>query len=148
MLIRKVTLADVDGWVDLRAQLWPDATVQDLKNEAVAMLGDVAGGVVAFVAVNSDGSVRAFAEAALRRDYVNGCETSPVAFLEGIYVRPEDQKRGLGRQLFNTVLSWAREQKCTELASDALLQNEMSQAFHKAIGFQETERVVYFRKLI
>lgn len=32
------------------------------------------------------------------------------------------------------------------MASDALLDNAGSHAFHEAVGFEETERVVYFRK--
>ncbi len=31
-------------------------------------------------------------------------------------------------------------------ASDALLENEASHALHLALGFQETERVIFFRK--
>ncbi len=44
------------------------------------------------------------------------------------------------------VAAWAKERGLTELASDALLDNSVSHAAHKAIGFEETERVVYFRK--
>ncbi|MBU2999893.1 GNAT family N-acetyltransferase [Roseovarius nubinhibens] len=94
----------------------------------------------------ADGNTRAFAEAALRHDYVNGCETSPVAYLEGIFVRPENRGSGIGRKLLKSVQSWAQEQRCSERASDADLANLASQAFHAALGFQETERVVYFRK--
>jgi aminoglycoside 6'-N-acetyltransferase I len=35
-----------------------------------------------------------------------------------------------------------------ELASDALLDNNGSHAMHEALGFTETERVVYFRKAL
>ena len=47
-----------------------------------------------------------------------------------------------------TIVAWAQAQGCDELASDALLDNETSQAMHRALGFEETERVVFFRKLI
>ena len=33
-----------------------------------------------------------------------------------------------------------------EIASDAQLENVEGHAFHTAIGFEETERVVYFRR--
>ena len=39
---------------------------------------------IAFVALLSGREPVGFAEASLRHDYVNGCETSRVAFLEGI----------------------------------------------------------------
>jgi aminoglycoside 6'-N-acetyltransferase I len=87
-----------------------------------------------------------FIEAAIRRDCVNGCETSPVAFVEGLYVLPQWRHGGVARALVAAVESWARDRGLSELASDALLENEPSHAMHRALGFSETERVVYFRK--
>ena len=89
-----------------------------------------------------------FAEAALRHDYVNGCQSSPVAFLEGIYVRPAFRGRGVGRQLVKAIEAWALASGCTEFASDAAIDNTTSHAMHEALGFSETQRVVYFRKVI
>ena len=87
-------------------------------------------------------------EATLRTDYVNGCETSPVAFLEGIYVEPGARRQGVARRLVEVVQQWARQMNCSEMASDALLQNTDSHGMHLGLGFEETERVVYFRKVL
>ena len=95
-----------------------------------------------------DGGPIGFAEASLRRDYVNGCETSPVAFLEGIYVMPHARGQGVGRALDAAVRDWAIVRGCREYASDALLDNRESHAFHAALGFEETERIVYFRRVL
>lgn len=101
-----------------------------------------------FVASGEDGTPAGFAEAAIRHDYVNGTESSPVAFLEGIYVRPSARRQGVARALVDAVERWAAERGCGELASDALLDNDASHAMHRGLGFEETERVVYFRKLV
>jgi aminoglycoside 6'-N-acetyltransferase I len=146
MLIRVATSSDIEGWAELRTQLWGDASIDEHRSEAAAKLANSIEESVAFVGVDHGGSVHAFAEATLRHDYVNGCKTSPVAFLEGLYVRPESRRSGLGKCLSMAVQSWARERGCREMASDALLENVESQAFHTAIGFEETERVVYFRR--
>jgi aminoglycoside 6'-N-acetyltransferase I len=98
-----------------------------------------------FVAYD-EGSPVGLAEAALRSDYVNGTETSPVAFLEGLYVVPAERGKGIARSLVRETMRWARERGCAELASDALLDNTTSHAVHRALGFQETERVVFFRR--
>jgi aminoglycoside 6'-N-acetyltransferase I len=79
---------------------------------------------------------------------VNGCETSPVAFLEEIYVEPWARRQGVARRLVGVVQQWARQMSCSEMASDALLENTDSHGMHLALGFEETERVVYFRKLL
>lgn len=86
-----------------------------------------------------------FIEASIRSDYVNGAATSPVAFLEGIFVEPHARQSGIARRLVEAVSAWAKVQGLTELASDADLSNTKSHAVHTALGFEETERVVFFR---
>lgn len=105
-------------------------------------------GLIAFVALDERGDAVAFVEAALRHDYVNGCETSPVLFVEGLYVMPCARRAGVARALIDAVMAWGRGHGCTEMASDADIANLPSHAFHQAAGFTETERVVYFRKVI
>jgi aminoglycoside 6'-N-acetyltransferase I len=87
-----------------------------------------------------------FIEGSIRADYVNGTETSPVGFVEGVYVDPAWRRRGVARQMYAAIGDWAKARGCRELASDALLDNEGSQRAHLALGFRETERVVYFAK--
>ena len=77
---------------------------------------------------------------------MNGTETSPVGFVEGVYVIPGWRRRGIARQLFEAIADWARANGCRELASDALIDNEISQRAHRSLGFRETERVVYFTR--
>jgi aminoglycoside 6'-N-acetyltransferase I len=77
---------------------------------------------------------------------VNGCDTTPVAFLEGIYVAETHRKRGAARLLCAALERWARECGCSEFASDAYDWDTNSHAFHRAVGFKEMERVVYFKK--
>ena len=93
-------------------------------------------------------TVVAFAEAPLRRDYVNGSNSSPVGFLEGLYVEPQYRKRGLARLLCSSVEHWAKDMGCTEFASDVVLQNEVGQRVHEAVGFNATDRVVFYLKQI
>jgi aminoglycoside 6'-N-acetyltransferase I len=134
---------DLPQWVALRFALWPEEDRAVMAAEAPTILAHPD----RLVLVARDGDrVVGFAEASIRRDYVNGCETSPVGFVEGIYVMPEHRGGGVARSLISEVENWAREQGLRELASDALLNNEDSHAMHQALGFLESERVVYFRK--
>lgn len=92
------------------------------------------------------GAVAELAEAALRRDYVNGTDSSPVVFLEGRYVAPAYRRLGIAQRLIEQVATWGHQQGCVELASDTSLDNLPSQTLHNALGLEETERVVYFKK--
>lgn len=139
--------ADQTDWVALRTALWPQGGNGEHAAEIAALLID-AGGTINLIARDADGVAVGFAEAALRRDYVNGCKTSPVAFLEGIFVVPEARGKGVARALVAAVEAWARGEGCTEFASDTTPENTSSQAMHKALGFAETQRVVFFRKVL
>jgi aminoglycoside 6'-N-acetyltransferase I len=101
-----------------------------------------------FVAYKGSDQAAGFIEVAIRTDYVNGTDSSPVAFLEGIYIVPEARRTGIARALVAIAERWAINRGCREFASDAALENELSHAVHRALGFQETERVVFFRKLL
>jgi aminoglycoside 6'-N-acetyltransferase I len=144
--IELLTAADFDAWIALRMQLWPHQSLDELRRDGDALLarGD---GAVAFVA-KSEGSPVGFAEATIRVDFVNGSSTSPVTFLEGLYVAPQCRRQGVARALCSAVERWGAAHGCTEFASDALLENEQGHVVHRALGFAETERVVYFLKSI
>jgi aminoglycoside 6'-N-acetyltransferase I len=139
--------AAMDDWVALRSALWPHESADDLRAQARDVIGR-GEGAVTFLARSSDGAAIGFAEATLRRDYVNGCATSPVVFLEGLYVVPSWRRRGAAQQLCAAIERWAIDLGCAELGSDTYLDNVDSQRAHEALGFEETERVVFFRKVI
>lgn len=142
--IKPCTSVEQAGWLQLRMALWPASTAEHLQEmqELCAQPARYA----QFLAYSALGEPQGFAEVALRTDYVNGTESSPVGFLEGLYVDPAFRRQGIAAVLVDTAERWIREQGCTEMASDALLENTSSHAMHRALGFEETERVVCFRK--
>ena len=146
MKITPATLKDASDWFALRRALWPEASDTDHRADIARIASDPARYGV-FLARDGDAAT-GFAEVSLRHDYVNGCETSPVGFLEGIYTVPARRQEGVARALTLAVEQWTRERGCTELASDALLDNVDSHRMHGALGFAETERVVGFRKVL
>jgi aminoglycoside 6'-N-acetyltransferase I len=91
------------------------------------------------------GSLSGFIEVGTR-PYAEGCVTSPVAYIEAWYVDADDRRRGIGRALFAAAEQWGRDQGLREIASDALIENETSIIAHKALGYEEIERIVCFRR--
>ena len=132
-------------WAEMRCDLWVDATLAEHLAEIDEILANGDGRLVAFMFIVEDRPV-GFAEAALRVDHVNGCDTSPVGFLEGLFVAPEARRRGIARALAGAVEAWAIERGCSELASDTDSENPEGEAMHAALGFAETERVIFYRK--
>jgi aminoglycoside 6'-N-acetyltransferase I len=135
--------SDDRAWLHLRLALWPEGS----EAEHLAGMADMlARGNYVRLAVTATGSAAGLVEAAKRVDYVNGTTSSPVAFLEGLYVDPAWCRRGIARALIESVVVWAMQQGLSELASDSLIDNAEAHAAHRALGFEETERVVYFRR--
>lgn len=145
--VAPATAADAADWTAMRTALWPRGGDGAHAADIASLLVDP-GETINLIARDADGVAQGFAEAALRRDYVNGCKTSPVAFLEGIFVKPEARGQGVARAMVAAVEVWAREQGCTEFASDAAPDNFASLDMHNALGFEETQRVVFFRKVL
>ena len=133
----------MDGLVDLAMELWPGHTKEELAEEFAALLQAKDAAVFGW---QQEGRWEAFAQCQLRRDYVEGCETSPVGYLEGVFVREPLRGRGVAKALLETCQAWAKEQGCTEFASDCELSNEDSLRFHLATCFQEAGRIICFTK--
>ncbi len=136
-----------DDWLVLREMLWPESSREEHAAE-MARVAEDPFRFGQFVARDVAGARLGFAEVSLRTDYVNGTESSPVAFIEGLFVLPHARRQGVAGALMAEIVAWARARGCKELASDALLENTGSHAMHAALGFAETERVVYFRRVL
>jgi aminoglycoside 6'-N-acetyltransferase I len=146
--IMQITPPDgsADGaWLALRLALWPDVSEAE---QLLGMTDALARGHYVRLAVTASGSAVGLVEASKRVDYVNGTSSSPVAFLEGLYVVPASRRQGVARVLVQSVVKWALAEGCSELASDSLLGNSAAHAAHRSLGFEETERVVYFRRAL
>jgi aminoglycoside 6'-N-acetyltransferase I len=144
--VRPARPADAQDWALLRQALWPAESPDELAAEARTFFvdGDTLL-VVVLLAEASDGTLLGFAELSLR-PYAEDCRTSPVAFLEGWYVIPAARRQGVGRALVSAAEQWARDHGCHEFASDTELDNSMSAAAHRALGFEDAGVIRCFRK--
>ena len=143
--IERCSSLDQPGWLDLRLALWTDATADEHRGYMAIALAQPER-FLQLMMYDENRQPVGFIEGSIRGDYVNGTESSPVGFVEGVFVVPAWRRRGVARQLYAAIADWARARGCRELASDALIDNEASQRAHRALGFRETERVVYFTK--
>jgi aminoglycoside 6'-N-acetyltransferase I len=146
-MITRCTSPEQHGWLALREALWPDTPRATHRAEMAAFLTNPTRHVQ-LLAHAPDGRVVGLAEASVRAEPVPGTEAAPVAYLEGLYVVPDQRRRGVARALVDAVAAWGERAGCRDLASDVLLENDVSHAVHLALGFDETERIVYYRRAI
>jgi len=143
LMVRPLALADIAAWKRMRCALWPDLSEPETNNDCEDLLAHPERFAV-FVS-EDNGTATGFLEASLRL-YVDGCTTSPVGYVEGWFVDPQFRGVGIGRALVEAAEEWARSKGCTEMGSDALLENVNSQRAHLRLGYAEVERLVIFRK--
>lgn len=137
-VVRTLRPEDKHAWLNLRRQLWPDSEDDDAvtwtaRNDATTLLAE-----------NAEDGIFGFAEVGIR-PYADGCDTSPVAFLEGWYVELSHRRKDVGRRLVRAAADWARQRGLHELASDSLLEDKEANVAHIRVGFIEVERSIKYR---
>ena len=141
MSVREVSPTDRAEWLRMRSTLWEG----DHADEIDAFFAESDPTLVTLVWDRGDGRLGGFLEAG-QRDYAEGCDTSPVAFIEGWYVDADLRRQGVGAALVRATEAWAVARGFSEIASDTEVSNTGSQAAHAALGYTEVERIVCFRK--
>ena len=142
-MIRQADIKDLAILAELACRLWPHHRAEELRAEYAEIIEKP--DAVCFLAFAQETAV-GFAQCQLRRDYVEGTDTSPVGYLEGIFVADGCRKQGVAKALLAACESWARTKGCSEFASDCELGNSQSLQFHLRVGFAEANRIICFTK--
>ena len=141
----KATEKDAKALAGLVRIVWPEHAGK--APEGIVLDYMKSGESAVFAEKREDGFV-GVALCRLRHDYVEGCETSPVGYLEGVGVKESCRNQGIAKRLVEECERWAKEMGCSEFASDCELSNTASLHFHLQIGFQEQNRIICFKKVL
>jgi len=142
MQLAPIQLSQFAQWKAMRKAIYPVLDDRFDEQEMKQIVGHP--DWFCYFLTDADGTLLGLVELS-SRNIVDGCLSSPVAYIEGLYLKPEYRHRGLGKEVIELLRSWCRERSFSELATDAQLANEAAQRFYRAAGFQETDRVVEFR---
>jgi aminoglycoside 6'-N-acetyltransferase I len=145
MRVRQYRDDDWPEWLRMSQALFPTPSDDDHTVDMERFLAR--DDATVFVAERPDGSVCGYVEAATR-SHADGCETTPVGYIEAWYVDPDVRRHGCGRALLAAAEAWAVERGYREMASDALIDNIVSHEAHKANGYAEVDRIIGFRKVL
>lgn len=143
MPVRLLTETDFEVWLSMRQALWPDISREEHIKEMESVASSP--GWAVFLALDQGQQPAGFLEVSLR-EVVEGCKTSPVGYIEGWYVTAGARRQGLGSELIRAAEDWSRAQRAREIASDCLIDNQVSYTAHLALGYKEVERLIHFKK--
>jgi len=144
-MIRRATVSDAPAVAKLAVKMWTSHEINELAADFAELIALPECAV--FIMYSGDAPI-GFAQCQLRHDYVEGTDSSPVGYLEGIFVEEPHRRKGCARALLAACQDWAKEQGCVEFASDCELDNVESLAFHLKMGFIEANRIICFTKKI
>lgn len=144
-MIKSATINDISVLVEMAVMLWGSHDKTELSKEFEETIKSKNN--IFFIKYINNNPV-GFAHCSLRHDYVEGTSSSPVGYLEGIYIKDDYRGSGYAKELLDACINFAKQNGCSEFASDCELDNNNSLLFHKALGFEEVNRVICFKKNI
>lgn len=144
-MVRKAGKQDLEILANLAVQLWDKNSVSGLIAEFSKVISN--GKSQFFLKYENDIPI-GFAQVQLRYDYVEGTKTSPVGYLEGIFIKEGYRNKGYAKELLAECETWAKRNGCREFASDCKITNIDSFRFHKAMNFTEANRIICFTKTL
>ena len=142
-MVKSAEVNDLGVLAGLAALLWQNHSAEDLFHEFSKIMSK--GESQFFLKYEKDMPV-GFAQCQLRHDYVEGTETTPVGYLEGIFVKEGYRNKGYAKELLAECEAWAKRNGYHEFASDCEIDNIGSFRFHKAMNFAEVNRIICFTK--
>lgn len=143
--IFKASNEDIDDLAQMGIDLWPENDLEDLRKDFDYIIGHLNDRVLL---AETEGQKMGFIHMSIRKDYVEGSSSSPVGYIEGLYVKPEYRNNGAARDLYEAGAKWAKSKGCSEIGSDCTLNNKLSYDFHYKIGFEEANKIICFIKEI
>lgn len=144
-MVRKAGEKDLEILASLAVQMWNDNSINDLIAEFSEIISK---GKSQFFLKYMEDIPIGFAQCQLRYDYVEGTKTTPVGYLEGIFIKDGYRRKGYAKELLTECEAWAKCNGCQEFASDCETDNINSFRFHKAMDFIEANRIICFTKTL
>ncbi|MGL5415982.1 MAG: aminoglycoside 6'-N-acetyltransferase [Clostridium sp.] len=137
------TKNDIKSITSLALLLWPHSSLKSHEKTFEKILTSDKDAVFIYFI---DKSPIGFAHVSLRYDYVEGTKTSPVGYLEGIFIKDTYRNNGFAKELLLVSQNWTKSKGCLEFASDCELDNLDSFKFHLKLGFSEANKIICFKK--
>ena len=100
-MIKKAKREDYKIVAKLAKELWMEHSIEELEKEFWEYL--TSKNVSIFIAYENQIPI-AFVQVSLRYEYVEGTTTSPVAYLEGIFVKNDYRNQGIGTSIICDIL--------------------------------------------
>lgn len=133
---------DFPVWAQFRAEIYPlisrDYDLREMETVFASELW------YCWFISGEEGEKIGLVELSLR-NIVDGCLSSPVPYLEGLYLVPSKRGMGRGAKVIEMIINWCRNHGYTEFATDAELSNARAQQFYEKLGFEKVDQVVEYK---
>ncbi|WP_299532923.1 aminoglycoside 6'-N-acetyltransferase [Ulvibacterium sp.] len=135
--------AHFDEWRKMSLELFPGYAMDHLERDLHQVMES--DNQETFFAKSKEGII-GFINVSIRHDYVEGSNSTPVGYIEAIFIKPDYRKHGVARKLVDLGEQWILQKGCTQMGSDTWASNEQSRKFHLGLGFREEDTLVHYIK--
>lgn len=139
--INRASNENLDQLTDLAFALWPNNEKDIIKSDFVYIIGHLSNKVLL---AKSDEDYIGFIHMSIRSGFVEGANTTPVGYVEGIYVKPDFRRKGVAKELYHAGIEWLKSKKCTQIGADIGIYNDMCPDFYIGMGFKEVNRIICY----
>ncbi len=139
---RECRTEDFDSVVALLRQLWPD---KQLDPVALRRVYDrtLASDRQVYLCAESGKQIVGFGSLTIKS---NLWSEAFVGYVDELVVDEAHRGRGIGKQLLDHLISWARERGCNRIELDSAFHRKEAHAFYERQGFQS--RAYLYSKLL
>ena len=126
---------------ELALALWSNNKKDLIKSDFVYIIGHLNNRVLL---AKWDEEYIGFIHLSIRSGFVEGADTTPVGYVEGIYVKPDFRRKGVAKELYHAGLEWLKSKKCTQISGDIWINDNMCPDFYVGMGFKEVNRIICY----
>ena len=129
---------------NLAIQMWEDNSIEGLTEEFIELIEKEDAQI--FIKFVQDKAV-GFAQCQLRYDYVEGTESSPVGYLEGIFLEKEYRGKGYATECLNYAKRIAQNENAYKMMLLTGSKKESTLNFYKNAGYNSTDKQAFVQWL-
>ena len=126
---------------ELALALWPNNEKDLIKSDLVYIIGHLNNRVLL---AKSDEEYIGFIHMSIRSGFVEGADTTPVGYIEGVYVKPDYRRKGVAKELYHAGLEWLKSEKCSQIGADIGINDNMCPDFYIGMGYKEANRIICY----
>ena len=143
-MIRQAEKEDSRVLAEMAVCMWDSHTAAELEMEFARTIEE---GREVFFIQYQDQTPVGFAQCSMRSDYVEGTESSPVGYLEGIFVKEDHRGKGYAGECLDYARQIAEKENCYKMMLLTGSKDPETFHFYEKAGYNSSDKTAFIQWL-